>query len=113
VETPERVRGAILYILKLYLERPGTGSEDEDAYMLEDNLRAHLSRYYRVNLSEGEARAHLAVLKDAGYALYKKKKVGIPPRQTSELYWRISGPGILILTGEKEDSIVAVPRWQA
>jgi hypothetical protein len=111
METPNRVRGAILYILKLYLERDRTGEDGEDAYMLEGNLLAHLSQYYRIRLSEGELRSHMAVLKDKAYAIYKERKVGIPPRQHTELFWRITADGILILSGEHEDSIVTVPRW--
>jgi hypothetical protein len=110
MESPDHVRGAILYILKLYLERERIPDEG-DGYMLAVNLQAHLAQYYRIHLSEGQLTGYLTTLKDAGYAQYKEQKVGVPPHGHLELTWRITGDGMLLLSGERDDAIVAVPRW--
>jgi hypothetical protein len=110
MENPNRVRGAILYMLKLHMERERV-PDDDDTYMLEGNLQVHLSRFYRIHLTEGQLRAYLTTLRDRGYVKYKEVKTGIPPRQHKELFWRITGEGLLLLSGEREDPIVAVPKW--
>ena len=111
MESPERVRGAILYILKLFLERERVPGDEGDAYMLAGNLQAHLAQYYRINLSEGQLTGHLTLMRDRGWVTYKEERTGIPPKMHVELAWRITGDGILLLTGERPDSLVVVPRW--
>lgn len=110
MENPERVRGAILYILRLHLERERE-PDGGNAYMLSGNLQAHLARYYRIHLTEGQLTGYLTTLKDRGYVLYREVRTGVPPHAHIELFWRITGEGLLLLSGEREDPIVAVPRW--
>jgi len=110
MESPEHVRGAILYILKMYLEREH-GPDEGNGYMLMGNLQAHLALYYRVHMSEGQLNGYLTTLKDAAYVQYKEQRIGVPPNAHKELFWRITGPGMLLISGEREDPIVAVPKW--
>lgn len=111
MESPERIRGAILHILKLFLERDRVPGDDEDGYMLEGNLQAHLAQYYRINLTEGLLRGHMTLLKDRDWVKYKETRTGLPPRVHVELLWRITGDGLLIASGERHDDLVAVPKW--
>ena len=109
--SPERVRGVILHVLKLYLERPRDGEDQGDAYMLTVNLQANLSQWYRITLREGELTGYLTELKDWGFALYKELRAGPPPMTHTELGWRITGDGMFLLRGERADPRIAVPRW--
>jgi hypothetical protein len=111
MESPDLTRGVILYLLKLYLERPRDGEDGEDGYMLEANLLGHLSLYYRIHLDEGRLRSYMTLLKDRGYIQYRERRIGLPPHQHLELDWRITGDGLLLFTGERQDDLVRLPRF--
>jgi len=107
VGSPERVRGAILETLRAYMKLRG-GDLTSDVYMDEELLRVRLNQYFRIALMPGDLRELITYLKDKGYVRYKRLPIGLPGQEREELWWRVSGDGFRLLTGELRDPSVIV-----